>query len=184
MAEPHSIDLLSDEAFGWYLTGLTDGEGCFALTRSLVKGKRFPKWCTKFNITMRADETKNLRALARRMGCGTLYEHRQPGVPGNPVTCWSVFRREVLAQVVIPHFERFPLQCKKARDFEIWKSCVLLLCEVNNREQSRKPGATRLRQEEHDFLVNSVAMLKIVRSYDSSQSLKALTPQPPEGLSG
>jgi hypothetical protein len=171
MSETHSIDLLSDEAFGWYLTGLTDGEGSFLLTRSRVSGKRFPKWCTRFNITMRADETTNLRAICRRMKCGTIYERFSPGCPGNPVSSWQVFRRQTLADVIVPHFERFPLQLKKAKDFVIWKSCVFLLCEISRREQSRRAGATRLRPSEHDFLVANMLQLRAIRAYISETKL-------------
>src|SRR5262245_41515814 len=165
MSEAHSIDSLSDEAFGWYLSGLTDGEGTFVICRR-DKSKPRNGWQTRFAIGMRDDESSNLRAIGRRMRCG-IFARRQSKAQArqgfHPTLDWVVVRLDDLAGIIIPHFERYPLQMKKSRDFAIWREGVLFLKQV--RGQRPKHSRRVLSTEEDAFVEGVVARLKAAREY-------------------
>jgi hypothetical protein len=170
MAEPHSIEALSDEAFGWYLSGLTDGEGCFLLARrtGVRDGKR--SWQTRFDLAMRDDETPHLEAVAWRVGCGKVFhwalKQRLIDRPNTrPKASWTTWRVGELARVIVPHFDRFPLQLKKARDFALWRRGILRLQAARG---DKKHGDPRPISAEADAeIAELAAQIKAIREYAS-----------------
>jgi len=176
MSEHHSIDLLSDEAFGWYFTGLADGEGSFFFREQPPRysTSRFHPFVASFRISMRADEADHLIALARRVKCGNIYRfnNKRSKTKANPVISWYVSKTSDLVNIVVSHFERFPLQFKKSRDFEIWKPCVLLMHEIMYRRArgNSRMGHTKIRLEERAFFMESANQLKSIKKYDSDVS--------------
>lgn len=132
MDKTHSILKLSDEAFGWFLAGLVDGEGYFCLVNKANQNRKMPQrsMFASLRLSMRDDETPGLEAIAARMQCGSMYfNHRGSKLreSENPTATWIVHSRDELAGVIVPFFERFPLQMKKARDFAIWKQAVAII---------------------------------------------------------
>src|SRR5262245_6823756 len=74
MADRHSIpafpfDIDRDE-FAHWLTGFTDGEGCFQLRLADTRGRRNPYAC--FGINLRADDVEILRQIQSFWQCGNL----------------------------------------------------------------------------------------------------------------
>lgn len=177
MAESHSIDTLSDEQFGWYLTGFTDGEGCFRLGLITCR-TRMPKYeyvTAEFFIKLRDDDAAILEAIRRRLGCGKIERCRSYGATanGNPQAKWRVCRIFEVADIIVPHFARFPLQAKKAGDFTIWKQAVMLRRSISVREQLNKSsgrfgirGKPRITtDDEHAQLLSFTHQLKQGRLY-------------------
>jgi hypothetical protein len=182
MSKIHSILSMSDEAFGWYFTGLVDGEGSFILAGKADRNKKHQYWTASLKITLRADETAHLCAIAERLGCGSLYKYRRPcGGIGNPYTSWEVFRREPLATIIVPHFLRFPLQLKKAKDFAAWMPCVTLIHEISQRPYNGTGshlGRTKMLSGEHDFILRSAHHLKLLRLYSGPPAAEYPTRMP------
>ena len=59
----------------WYIVGLVKGEGCFAVTISKHKTKRFKKDVRLiFEIELRRDDKEVLERLQYTLGCGNLYD--------------------------------------------------------------------------------------------------------------
>ncbi len=180
---------MSNEAFGWYLSGLTDGEGCFHVRADYrhnraedprrkpgYKKSMRPAFRAMFNISMRDDETIGLTAIRNRLGVGRLYADaaasRRGG--GNPQIKWEVSRFSELTEIVVPHFDAFPLVLKKSRDFVIWRKCVVLITESTKRPPVGKkfptgskfgPGTSRLTDQETQLLLDWIAELKAIRKY-------------------
>jgi hypothetical protein len=175
MSEAHSIERMSDEAFGWYVSGFVDGEGFF-LCNAMRNHSHNPKfspgyvrqWAVRFGIKLRADDGAGLRAIAARMGVG-LIQARKVIRQDNPQINWVVNRQADLMNVIIPHFERFPLQMKKARDFAIWKECVKTMYEKNKRPwpAGKVGGRPTLTDDELEFMHKAVQQLKEIRRFES-----------------
>jgi len=136
--------------FGNWLSGFVDGEGCFHLgsyrARSSDKSNPivYTNHRSKFVINLRADDFEALSLAQRFWGCGSLYENSHPPSRTkrtNAGTLFSVDRWQELLNIVIPHFEEFPLRAKKANDFAIWAEGTRLIAEVMNRpRRGRGPG--------------------------------------------
>jgi hypothetical protein len=107
------------EAFGHWLSGFTDGEGHFSLCMSGHKnrhGTRNPH--ARFQIALRADDLPILRLIQSFFGCGHVERSQQTAA--NAQFRFRVDRIDELASAIVPHFLRYPLRAKKARDFIVW----------------------------------------------------------------
>jgi hypothetical protein len=108
----------------WYLVGLVDGEGCFALTISKHKTKKLKKDPRLiFEIEMRIDDREILERLKDTWGCGLLYELRYPRYGWKPHIKYAVKSHRDIFRVVITFFKKYPLQGKKRKDFEDFCRC-------------------------------------------------------------
>lgn len=174
MAKIHSIDPFPSDIdrdyFGAWLSGFTDGEGCFGLMRASSKPTD-PK--TVFSIKLRRDDGAVLYLLQSFWQCGRIYltENKSLVAGVNPSVTFSVGRLHDHLRVVIPHFEKYPLLAKKRRDFTIWKQGVLLKHEVSCRPiRSRGYNAGHLprwTKEELEYFSSLIVSLKEQRKYDA-----------------
>ncbi len=93
---------------------------------------RYPK--ASFCIILRADDEAILLSAYSYWQAGYLYRERvRAGC--NPQVMLKIDAAAELEKVIVPHFERYPLRAKKARDFEIWKLGVHLIWSVVPRER-------------------------------------------------
>jgi len=130
--------------FGNWLSGFTDGEGCFRLARS-----RHPKYRDQyrsgfatFEINMRVDDRPILEQIRSFFGFGSITEHDSYAKDRNgerqaKLVCTRV---RPLNGIIIPQFEQYQLRAKKARDFLIWREAVRLLYQVAMRPRKAKRG--------------------------------------------
>jgi hypothetical protein len=126
---------------GWWVTGLVDGEGCFYAdlsfrTKKTKTGREVScvELDAQFSVVLRADDGDTLIKLQQYFGCGKVnWKASCVNAPSSikagmkdpkPQRRFMIRNVEVLSEVVIPHFEKYPLQSKKARDFETWKSII------------------------------------------------------------
>jgi hypothetical protein len=111
-------------AYGFWLAGLTDGEGTFKLHQTRPGGQRE----IGFKIALRDDDTSTLIAVKERLGCGnvTYSKSRKPKVNEKPMAIFKACKIADLAEIIVPLFDAYPLHTKKAREFEIWKTIVLM----------------------------------------------------------
>lgn len=123
-------------AFGHWLSGFTDGEGCFGLWEARVQ--RWSRAGASFVIDLRADDHRALRLAQSFWQCGKLWFKVRDGVRLKCV--YRVDARRDLLNVLVPHFDRYPLMAKKARDFAIWKRGVELINRVGERKRKGQKG--------------------------------------------
>lgn len=112
---------VSDE-FGYWFSGLVDGEGCFYF--SVQKGNVG----AGFSICMRCDDAPMLEYINRTLGVGNT---------GEQITATTVatsFRVGAFADCVALKrlFDRYPLQSKKRYDFLLWSEIVEAGYEYGN----------------------------------------------------
>jgi hypothetical protein len=116
---PDSIDRVF---FGSWMSGFVAGEGTFALNTVThrVSGHKYGR--ASFSICIREDDEAVLRLIRSYWQCGTMHQMRRFKYSrSRPAWVFCVTRSNHLRDIVAPHFERYPLVAKKARDFEIWK---------------------------------------------------------------
>jgi len=171
------IEAAAPPHLGWWATGLVDGEGCFyaqikhrSIASNARPGKpRYPsvEFGCEFSVLMRADDRAALQQLRDFLGVGkvrvrrTTYPTGKSGSRPNILADFKVNRTLDLVNVVIPHFERFPLQTKKARDFVVWKEIVLLAASLRG-----KPGWWKVDPSKKDSAFSLVASLREGRKFD------------------
>jgi len=131
---PSDIDR---EYFGAWLSGFTDGEGCFCLfyrtdPRWSGNGRSGKTPTATFHIKLRSDDTDILLLIRSYLSCGNI-QFGKARPPSKPQTTLHVGRTADLKRVIIPHFERFLLMAKKRADFEVWKRGVELIHSVMQR---------------------------------------------------
>ena len=117
-----------------YIAGFVDGEGCFGLSmRRDVRNERKSKkmylsWKAVFAIELRSDDKDILVMIKDRLGCGSISYYKE-----GKVVRYQVSNLDDLGNVVVPFFMEHPLIGKKAKDFELWKDAVKLLCARKGR---------------------------------------------------
>lgn len=188
MAEVHRSESFANrDAFGHWLSGFVDGEGCFQL-RTRRNGRtnaKFPG--VRFMLGLRADDDAILVEIRDFLGCGTIqYKHwLSPSASKNtkPQCRLTVERLGELVSAVIPHFDRYPLRAKKRRDYVFWREGALLCSAIAARRPNHRKGVKGqlpkwLPAETERFLELKAAM-ESTRRYDSAPAV--LPPQrPPE----
>lgn len=152
---------LDREAFGHWLSGFTDGEGCFYLTQYHKQTRPAPSFGAGFTISLRADDLAIMKTIQSFFGCGRICEYRRDPAKqrSKPAFRFAIYRKDDLTQIVIPHFDSHPLLAKKAIDFSIWKDAVLLMDHVSCR---------RRRGKFLDWLPNELLQMNAL--YDSLKS--------------
>ena len=162
--------------FSAWLSGFTDGEGCFHLRQDTRTFKNWPdkQYTTSaacFDITIRADDIGILQLVRSFFQCGTLIirkrQYKNHG--GKPSAVYKVHRTDDLATIIVPHFLKNPMLAKKRKDFLVWKDAVLLLKIVASRPNNFiAPGKGRMlkwTQEEVDRFAYFVTEIKRQREY-------------------
>src|SRR5262245_49713133 len=164
--------------FANYLTGFSDGEGCFQLRICTLHKKHGPSRPTPsaiFVICLRADDVAILQLFQSFFGCGRIVPGKGNGTRQDSRR-FQISGAHDLVSTVIPHFQRYPLRAKKLRDFSIWKQGVMLIRHVSSLfrpKHSRRWTDERLAQ----FLALKKALAS-VREYQAP-AIPLLPPPPP-----
>ena len=158
---PRDIDR---DAFGHWLSGFVDGEGCFSLGVYGRKDGRI-RMVVGFQLCLRADDHQCLELAQSFWQCGLIFHDPRKGQePTNPQTRFQVNRAADLHAVVAAHFDRYPLRAKKANDFAIWRQGVELYHSVAQRPRGNGTQS-RWRPEELEKFARLTEWLRSGRAY-------------------
>jgi LAGLIDADG endonuclease len=95
----------------WYVTGLTEGEGCFCIAFALrAKMRTGLEVRPSFALSLNERDVSLLRGLQAFFGCGWIRESK-----GDRTFKYEVRAIGELTGTIVPHFERFPLAGDKLR---------------------------------------------------------------------
>lgn len=156
--------------FGHWLSGFVDGEGCFFLR--VNRGGPV----ASLMIALRADDSAILYSICSYLGCGSVIGHKLRVASGakTPMMEFKVGKIADLFHRIAPHFERYPLRAKKARDFRIWKEAVDLCWRVRQRRRHRRSLVGRAggllpkwTSEERAHFVTLMETLRQTRRFNS-----------------
>nr|pir hypothetical protein - jelly fungus (Trimorphomyces papilionaceus) [Trimorphomyces papilionaceus] len=104
----------------WAITGFTDAEGSF-----MLKIAKLVRVQLEFCIGLHVKDLALLKAIQRHFGVGNIR------VSGN-TAYFSVKRLDDILNVVIPFFDKYPLQTAKSADYLLFKQRALLMQEKHH----------------------------------------------------
>ena len=97
----------------WYVTGLTEGEGCFCVSLAVRAKMRVGLEARpSYSLSLNEKDHELLTGLKEFFECGWIRESR-----GDRTFKYEVRSVADLADRIVPHFESFPLCGAKARSF-------------------------------------------------------------------
>jgi hypothetical protein len=97
----------------WFVSGLTEGEGCFCISLALRSKLRTGlEVRPSFSLSLNEKDLELLRDLQTFFGCGWIRESKT-----DRTFKYEARAVENLLDPIIPHFERYPLRGSKARSF-------------------------------------------------------------------
>ena len=107
----------------WYITGLCDGEGCFSVSfnfRSRLKSGIEVR--PSFSVTLNKRDIHMIKDVREYFGVGGIRFSKSD-------QCYKFEVRGIkdLYKIIIPHFDEYPLQSSKLKDFEIFKDICTLI---------------------------------------------------------
>ena len=126
---------LNNKLNPWFITGFTDAEGCFSFAiKPDAKSKL--KWRTSplFVIKLHVKDVAILELIKNILMVGKI---RRNGINSVQYVVESI--QEL--QVIINHFDKYPLVTEKASDFLIFKQCFKI---IKQREHLTENGLLKL----------------------------------------
>ena len=117
------------QSFSYWLSGFTDGEGCFSISFNKKASLRLKlEVRPSFSIGQSGKRVSHqsqlhvLQHIQLYFGCGFIRKYKKSGM-----LTYEVRNISSLCDVIIPHFENYPLLTQKKEDFEIFKEVCLML---------------------------------------------------------
>ncbi|MCI0619664.1 LAGLIDADG family homing endonuclease [Candidatus Wolfebacteria bacterium] len=105
---------------------MTDGEGSFTvylLPPNAKHGSVHYRVQCRYYIKMREDDLPLLEKVQAFWGCGKIYFQKEYRKNQRNNYRFEIFHYQLLKELVVPFFERHPLESKRSKDFE-------LFCEI------------------------------------------------------
>ena len=107
----------------WFVTGLVEGEGCFSVSFNRRRRLKIGvETRPSFSLTLSKRDYKLLKLLRDYFGCGAIKFSRD-----DRTYKYEVRNVAKIAEKIIPHFEKYPLQGEKREDFEKFKRIVRMV---------------------------------------------------------
>lgn len=126
----------------YYIAGFVDGEGCFSISIYKHKERRFGLDVKLvFEIELRADDREILERLKRTLDCGEIYILNYKKYKWHPHVKFKVGSLNDLRNKIIPFFNRYRLQAKKKKSFEIFCQAVEIM---SSKDHLTKLGMQKL----------------------------------------
>lgn len=135
-----------------YIVGLTDGEGSFSVFLNPPNKRHgsvnYRVQC-RYYIKMREDELPLLEKVMDFWGCGKIYFQREYRKNQRDNYRFEIFNYDVLKRVVVPFFERYPLQSKRIRDFRLFCRILDLAMEKAHQTPRGIQEIKKLKKQMH-----------------------------------
>lgn len=106
-----------------WVTGITDGEGNFSV--NITKGINKPKINLTFKIDQKEDSAGILHDLSRYFNCGKIVNDNRG------YKSFKVVKLTDILNIIIPHFDKFPLITSKQLNYLDFKKIALMLDKNN-----------------------------------------------------
>jgi hypothetical protein len=108
-----------------YITGFVDGEGSFSISIS-PRNFKDVKWEIRpsFSISQHKRNRGILFKIKDYFGCGIIRPNRKDNTYK-----YEVRSLQDLKNIIIPHFQKYPLQTTKRIDFEIFSKVIQIMEE-------------------------------------------------------
>ncbi|HDH31585.1 MAG TPA: endonuclease [Candidatus Wolfebacteria bacterium] len=109
----------------YWISGFTDGEGCFSISVIKNNTTRFGKQIfPEFVVSQGAKSLSVLKEIKMFFGCGNIFINRRYDNHNEHLYRYCVRSLGDLELKIIPFFEKFSLRSYKQKDFIIFKKVV------------------------------------------------------------
>ncbi len=134
---PPFPDHIDRVAFGNWIAGFTDAEGCF----NLHVTSRGSRGSLNFSIELRGDDREVLELIQSYFGVGSMgsRSERDQGRT-KPQSSFTVSGTDNLLKSIVPHFQQHRLRAKKSTDFQIWVRGIEISREVSSFKRVYRPN--------------------------------------------
>ena len=115
---------------GYWISGFTDGEGCFAISVIRNSTTRFGKQIfPEFVITQGAKSLLALKKIKKFFNCGSIVLNKRYDNHNEDLYRYCVRSISDLNSKIVPFFHDFPLRTYKRNDFLIFKKVVAMMAK-------------------------------------------------------
>ena len=112
----------------YWISGFTDGEGCFAVSVIRNPTTRFGKQIfPEFVVTQGAKSLSALETIKRFFDCGSIILNKRYDNHNEHLYRYCVRSISDLHIKIVPFFEHFPLRTYKNNDFVVFKKVVAMM---------------------------------------------------------
>jgi hypothetical protein len=119
-----------------YLVGLTDGEGCFYTRVRPVRSKtQYHSVELHFYIKLKGDHLKLLEKVRDTFGCGAVYRQAESRETHSECYRFEINSRKDIEEVLIPLFDKYPLQGPKQESYAIFKKIARIVFSQRHRSR-------------------------------------------------
>ena len=112
----------------YWITGFTDGEGCFTISVINNPTTRFGKQIfPEFVITQGAKSLEVLKEIQKFFGCGSIVLNKRYDNHNEYLYRYCVRSVADLGEHIIPFFDAFSLRTSKRNDFLVFKKVIAMM---------------------------------------------------------
>lgn len=113
----------------WFVSGFTDAEGCFEVYLA-KNNKRTTGWSTivRFELHLHEKDKQLLEKIRNFFGVGSITHNKN--------SVYYLVRSVLELEIIIEHFDAYPLLSKKYADFILFKSVVNILKQKEHTKES------------------------------------------------
>lgn len=131
-----------------YLVGLTDGEGCFYINLRPPRGIKSKQSTIEFHfyLKLKGDHFALLKKVKKTFGCGGIYHQKEKRKNHSECYRFEINSRKDIKQILIPFFEKYPLQGPKIKDFLIFKKIFSMVQKGNHLKENGIVKIQKLKQ--------------------------------------
>jgi len=124
----------------YWITGFTDGEGCFSIAVIKIKTTKFGKQIfPEFVVTQGAKSLTALEKIKNFFGCGNIFINKRYDNHNENLYRYCVRSLGELNVKILPFFRKYPLQTYKQKDFLIFEKVVKMMIKKKHlTEKGRK----------------------------------------------
>ena len=125
------ISVISEEINPNWITGFVDAEGCFSVIIEILNNNKW-RVRTSFEINLHIKDVDILYKIQSFFGVGAVYLRAYKNI-----AVYRVSNIEYLRDIIIPHFNNYPLITQKSIDFNLWCKVIQIIL---NKEHLNKSG--------------------------------------------
>lgn len=118
-----------------WISGFVDAEGCFSI---IIEFPNIKKWRirTSFEINLHIKDVDILYKIQSFFGVGAVYLRVNKNI-----CVYRVSNIKYIRNIIIPHFNNYPLITQKAIDFDLWSKVIQM---IFNKEHLNKSGFEKI----------------------------------------
>lgn len=135
-----------------YIVGLTDGEGSFSVYLNPPNKKHgsinYRVQC-RYYIKMREDDLPLLEKVQRFWGCGKNYFQKEYRKNQRDNYRFEIFNYQQLKDIVVPFFQKHPLESKRIKDFELFCKILDLAMKKAHHTKNGLQQIKKLKKQMH-----------------------------------